>query len=778
MRKMVKRGEISVHAISGSHTVILAMDATDKGAQGLLGFSLHRTDHTENEAGWLKGFKTFQETMPHPSPGQLVSTYDHPIQAFMWGDYTAKHDHTYTYKVVPVYGTPSELNHGKPVEVTISTVNEDMGVHAVYFNRGVAGSQAYACKYGEVPPKSQAALDWLSRGLEKAMLDFIGKAKGKKYALRAAVYEFNYRPALKAFLKASRSGADVKIVYDSRGYKVNKDTGEVTYKDKKPVKSSDEAIDEVGIRKLMIRRTKSPSYISHNKFIVLLENGEPKEVWTGSTNFTMGGIFGQSNVGHVIRDKDIANSYCEYWKVLSTDPTNDKIREWTVNNSPVPETLPPPNSLTPVFSPRSSLEALEWYADRMDKAENTVCFTAAFGVNEKLVKVFEKDKEYPRYLILDNPGGQKSVKDRTRRIQEDNENLVAIGGELEHGLLDRWREEELANINRHVKYIHTKYMIIDPLCDDPVLIGGSANFSEASTEKNDENMVIVRGNKRVIDMYLGEFMRLFNHYYFRTIVKRQKKNPGTKAFRSAFLEPDDSWKEPYYKKNSVKYKERHLWIGEEQKEYEVTFFDIDETIFHTFAMVYVMKKGKIVKKLTNQEYNEYKLKEGEKFDYREFRDAETFERTSKIIRPILAKLKAMHKNYKRQGSTISLLTARGTFPDMATFKDKFRRYGIDIDDIDINFAGDISETAGSVAKAKKQIVMRYLEHGEYKTARLIDDNMENLKAFLSLADDMPEIKFEAIHISEDGKTKIIKPGKPSATERRDRKARKRARATL
>jgi hypothetical protein len=152
MRKWKDNKKISVHAISGSHVILLGLDATSKARKGLLGFTIQRTDHTEDEKYWLKGFKTFKETVHNASPGQLVSTREHPIQAFQWGDYTAKPHHKYTYKVVPLYGKPSDIIEDDPVEVTISTEDEDQGVHAVYFNRGVAGSQAYNRKFGNTRP--------------------------------------------------------------------------------------------------------------------------------------------------------------------------------------------------------------------------------------------------------------------------------------------------------------------------------------------------------------------------------------------------------------------------------------------------------------------------------------------------------------------------------------------------------------------------------------------------------------------------------------------------
>ena len=45
--------------------------------------------------------------------------------------------------------------------------------------------------------------------------------------------------------------------------------------------------------------------------------------------------------------------------------------------------------------------------------------------------------------------------------------------------------------------MHTKCALIDPLGDDPVVITGSANFSDASTKNNDENMLVIRGDAAV-----------------------------------------------------------------------------------------------------------------------------------------------------------------------------------------------------------------------------------------------------------------------------------------
>ena len=86
-------------------------------------------------------------------------------------------------------------------------------------------------------------------------------------------------------------------------------------------------------------------------------------------------------------------------------------------------------------------------------------------------------------------------------------------------------------------------MLIDPLSDDPTTITGSANFSPSSQTTNDENMLIIRSDRRVADVYFGEFMRLFDHLYARYLAKKikeeQKKAKPKKG--AGYLRPDATW---------------------------------------------------------------------------------------------------------------------------------------------------------------------------------------------------------------------------------------------
>lgn len=555
---------VSAYCVTGAYVALMGFDATEEARQGLLGFAIHRTDITEKEQYWLQGFRTFEATFKNPPQGSLVSTHEHPVQDFLWSDFTAKPDHDYVYKIVPVYGAPKNIEYGPAIEMEVRTESETADVHSVYFNRGAIGSQAYARKFDNISPdklqgeKREEAFAWLSRGLEEAMLGFIAQGEKPGMGLRAAVYEFSYEPVVAAFSQAKKKGRDVQIVYDARipSSEKNKDAAE------KRVAAVKALLQKYGLSGVSTPRTDSGNYISHNKFIVLLDRGKPAAVWTGSTNFTESGIFGQSNVGHVVRDPATAQAFFDYWTRLQQDPAAANLREENGAASPNLQSYPSRTGTTPIFSPRQDLEMLDWYATAMGKAGSLMCFTAAFGVNKVFLEVLEGERKHLNYIFLDKWGVNKSQSEKTKvALGHDVYNQVAVGGYLDSDALkdylaNRWAQETFNPLSKNVRYVHTKYMLVDPLSEDPLVITGSANFSDASTRQNDENMLIIRGDKRVADIYLGEFMRLWQHYRFRYIENKKAEEGATDGYQPNYLDPTPAWTVPYYKPGSVKFRKR------------------------------------------------------------------------------------------------------------------------------------------------------------------------------------------------------------------------------
>jgi phosphatidylserine/phosphatidylglycerophosphate/cardiolipin synthase-like enzyme len=556
MRKREKQNGLEVTAIVGTSAVLLSFDMEQSAANGLLGFAIEREDHTEDEKYYLKGFKYFEETAGNTGEGQLFSTYEHPVQSFMWEDFSVKTKHDYSYTITPVYGKPKKLEYGKSCTIRFITPAEDAGEHSVYFNRGVAGSLAYARKFKNKRPGSdemteaetEEALVWLSRGLKEALIGFIDKAKDTTYQLRAAVYEFEYLPVLEAFKTAYEDRqVDVKIIYDSRGEE----------------EANNEAINEAGLPRTILIARKAEAekkYIAHNKFIVLIKDNVPVEVWTGSTNITQKGIFGQCNVGHIIRNKDIARQYLDYWEYLEKDPLNTILDKQTIKIQPDLKFDDFPQGTTAFFSPRDKKTILQTYADYMKNSHQLVCGMFPFSFSKKMKEVIIADTDNLKYIIIDK-------KDKnTTLTTNDYDNIIVYGTYLKDGLYD-WLEETHAGFLLNAKpgavgtnFIHNKVLLIDPLGEDPIVISGSANFSDNSISGNDENTLVIRGNKDVADLYFTEFVRIFNHYYARyTALKmstgnNQQENP-------IHLKTDyTKWVPAFYNKNGLKYKRKKMFV--------------------------------------------------------------------------------------------------------------------------------------------------------------------------------------------------------------------------
>jgi phosphatidylserine/phosphatidylglycerophosphate/cardiolipin synthase-like enzyme len=156
--------------------------------------------------------------------------------------------------------------------------------------------------------------------------------------------------------------------------------------------------------------------------------------------------------------------------------------------------------------------------------------------------------------------GRKTVADM-RKVANT---VVAVGQNIVENEFERWLKEKSGlPESEFVKWVHTKFMLVDPLSNDPIVVTGSANFSNASTETNHENMIVIRGDTRVADIYLGEFMRQFSSYAFRDAAAAASKKSGDapQDWRPQDLSPDDSWVADYFKAGTSRALRRVYFSG-------------------------------------------------------------------------------------------------------------------------------------------------------------------------------------------------------------------------
>jgi phosphatidylserine/phosphatidylglycerophosphate/cardiolipin synthase-like enzyme len=557
-----------VQAVAGTHTVLLGFDLDDP--TGCLGFAIHRTDHTANESRWLRGMKTFESVVPDPPPGSDWPTNEHPVQGFQWGDYAARPGHVYTYAVSAVGGSAAAPVLTATVSLEVRTEVEDDGEHGVWFNRGVAGSQAFARQFAgwvptSTPDESHPAMVWLSRGLGEALLAFVGEALDGGWSLRGAFYEFTWGRGLEAFAAARDRGVDIRLVVHGRDRDAPTGTGPDNTD--RTAELARTAVHDHGIDDLVTwREAPALGALHHHKFLVLCHHGVPEAVWTGSTNLTLGAVYGHSNVGHLVRDRAVAARFAAEWDRLETAMPSAALRVAHAGD-PVPaRTVPVPGGVGPVFSPVSGTSLLDWYAAVFDSAASSAHITGAFGLNTVFRDRLRVDRSpVTRTVLLEKVPPPQQAIPRT-----DDHVRISTGSHLSGDPLQQWATERLTGFNDHVRYIHTKIVLVDPLGPDPTILTGSANYSDASTTTNEENTLVIRAGRtrsasrravrRVADIYLTEYHRLFMHFAFRAMTQDIELNTGVTQW-SRYLDETGSWTDRYYVADSWRAAQRRLFSG-------------------------------------------------------------------------------------------------------------------------------------------------------------------------------------------------------------------------
>lgn len=622
MRARASKDGLTLRVIAGSNNVLLAMDLEESKRKGCLGFTIERMDIDTGERRWLPNMLRFEvdpldaadiaqaavpaiEMHPKPAPAAkkaakkkgaaksapprtpdqdapMVSTARAPLQKFRWGDYTVDPGKSYRYRVVPRYDTAAKIvQDGKEAErrrdfdsiqggviVEVKTENNHGHEASVFFNRGAAASRAYNNRYGDNDPSGiPDALWWLSRGLEEALIGFIGQAVDASYAIHAAIYEFQKPKLLEALTRAAGRGVDVKVAYHAR-QKSKK--GKPDPDDKTAAKNR-AAIAAAGITFAKPRDADPQGAIMHNKFVVLLKKGangsmQPMAAWTGSTNWTDGAIYGQLNLGHASYNVKIATAYNDYFQSLYNNDSASDIKKHTQFLTPVPKDRDSiPHGITPIFSPQSKLDMIDLYAE-LCRTGKIVMVSAPFVLHPKILATFKQTPKNTLRFLMADKGSSFGKAGEVKLLEHDVANQVSVATTLSSALHDfqgRLLEHE-ESFHHSGVHIHSKIIAIDPFGPDPILVTGSANFSNNSTKTNDENSLIIRGDTAVMDIYVTEFMRMFEHYWFRAHLegktKGGKKKKSVEA-RIAGLKQNDSWTDPYYTSGSREETDRLAFAG-------------------------------------------------------------------------------------------------------------------------------------------------------------------------------------------------------------------------
>ena len=160
---------------------------------------------------------------------------------------------------------------------------------------------------------------------------------------------------------------------------------------------------------------------------------------------------------------------------------------------------------------------------------------------------------------------------------------------------------------------------------------------------------------------------------------------------------------------------------------KIILFDLDDTLINTVAEIGVVKNGRLIKRLPNDEFNDYVLKPGESFDFSEFADPDMLASS-----PFTKYWNTLKREYNK-GTHIGILTARS---DCKMIKDFFLKNGIRIKDALVMAINDPSLGLTGSIQQKKSEAIKILADVGYNTFIFFDDNEPNLRSAKELEKQM------------------------------------------
>ncbi len=492
----------------------------------------------------------------NPRSGERRPSDQWPFQRFNWTDHAVDVGNEVRYRTTAMVdeGTGRPYKKGPSSAWTAwtkLTANAGDGF-SCFFNRGLAIAQ-FAARYMKArrltPAKFKAQL---KKSVDPRFRAFLAGALGAELSriladgragdrVHAALYELGDSKLEDGLIAL---GSRLRLILANGSDKSGDGNA-----------AARQRLNAGGIR--TVDRFLKSRGLGHNKFAVLSDARGPRAVFTGSTNWSTTGLCTQINNGLLVEHRGIAKLYRQQW---------DRLKEAS------------PPKLEPAGFP-PALVAANDRARRFRKgaAEVTVRFTRTSDGRDmaELRKIIASAKQAVLFLmftpgkaglhvlagqranekdiyvrgVVSSLGNVRGDSDRNvldvrlvssgHRFRPDRYTVVqpqGIGAPLGSWIKEVTRKTFLSQIGHAI--VHSKVLVIDPLSANPVVVTGSHNFSTSASEKNDENLVIVRGHKKLALAYAVHVLSVYQHYRFRSYVREALARGRSPR---SYLEDGDLW---------------------------------------------------------------------------------------------------------------------------------------------------------------------------------------------------------------------------------------------
>lgn len=537
---------ITVNAYANADDVLIAW-SPNPWAAGWVGFQLERRDERTGQITVI-----VNRIPPQPGQGPVqptgVPSSQSPIRRCIWTDHSVASTRSVSYRVTAMNaagaGFALDLNAVSAWTTPVVASGDAGDGLSAFFNRGTLMSQIVSRFVGgDVSPASLhrfsdnlknpgfPARRYLSGEARHEILTFLAGADRRGGTIYAAIYEMNDRELI-----------DALKPFGARGHLLL-GNGEGT--DPGVAVELTAAGLEVRHRDLSHAGRSSPSV--HNKFVVEASaaGASPRSVLTGSTNWTTTGLCTQLNNVLIVERPAIAARYFDQWQKLVAAGDDMPAALKTSNTTPFTD-----DPVEVFFAATNGEAEFQPVLELIGNATQGALFAMFMpGQSPLLGALLDRARENQIYV--------RGVVSRVTPSATGD--IVRFGGEvvksgstpasfhrdvlLPDNISDAdkpsWAEAEFSAgemLDAHmIAIVHSKAIVLDPFSDDCVVVTGSHNFSPAASSKNDENLVIIRGNKRLAQAYALHLNGVYDHYSWRSFLANGG-NPDT------IYKPLDGWK--------------------------------------------------------------------------------------------------------------------------------------------------------------------------------------------------------------------------------------------
>ncbi|WP_114936891.1 phospholipase D-like domain-containing protein [Mucilaginibacter endophyticus] len=542
---------------------------TDSPVEGCLGFMIERQRKTKNKWGKteiLRNRVGFDSANVDPEKPESLSQPSSiwPFQRYGWTEHGANNNDSVRYRV-SCLGKKANTVLGKTKLQVIAksswTAQIDVNAAAgddieVYFNRGAVMSQYVARIARE---KKWTANDisnnvrliqeplriFLSGELRIVLLKLLNTVIQDPFLdIHAALFELSDTELID---KLKQIGPRAHIVL-SDGANTKTIDGHTAFVDENEDVRADLKLAGVNVSDRLLAK----EGLGHNKILITVDNRTDKAVsaWTGSTNWSPTGLCTQLNNGILLKDAAVAGLYYDYWKKLKQAGsafTSDLV---TFNGN-TPKTIGNVSAWftrTEKAAKKTTPVDIKYLQNLVNNAKESILYVMFQPGGEPLTSIVKKAAQDGMYIRGVVSTVIASNRENFRLLDETKDmpyttNLVqpeGVGNDFSFWVSEVTRNIFLSKIGFAIT--HAKIIVIDAFTDNPIVVTGSHNFSSSASQANDENFVVITGNKALAKHYAVACISTYAHYRWRAYL-HDMEAAGKKPWSQ--LNSDPTWQSSY-----------------------------------------------------------------------------------------------------------------------------------------------------------------------------------------------------------------------------------------